>query len=104
MDEFKKLLDIDFSQCKLEQLDYLNIKNMYPLPLIKLEDSELKTKRVLALISKEAYENYREILYQNYVLSVLEDKSYICPDYYNGEWITKNSKSSTLYRKITNAI
>ena len=59
---------------------------------------------MLALISKEAYENYREILYQNYVLSVLEDKSYICPDYYNGEWITKNSKSSTLYRKITNAI
>ena len=86
LEKFNDLVNIDFSRCKLEYLEVLNNKSLFPLALKEIKGYDDESYRVLAIISKEAYEhNYTPILIEDYVRITLKERDYLCPEYYNGE-------------------
>lgn len=84
--EIDELLNIDFSKCKLEKLNNLNVGSRYPLMLKEIIGYDNESSRILAIVTKEDYEKGSGVFrFENYVKAELYYKDYFCPEYYNGE-------------------
>lgn len=90
--EFNKLLKVNFYKCDLEIFIGSDGKKTTEIPLLikkldtRIEKNGTKIYRALALIDKETYEKRPPYFkYPGILKNGLEEKSYICPEYYNGE-------------------